>query len=368
MLDTALFGLIRCMIGLSGVLLIYAALLLYPEEQEGVQQKLRNRLEDWWLQLHILQDETTPRALRLARIVSAIGDRCFGAIFGPNLISARSLAISFLLSYASYGVYKWIHVLAGTKQQLANGRTEYCLPVPWGDIVSCVHLSAPALALGHWIEILRTLLLLTLAVLAYRWLPGTKLRLSSACALAGILGVLPALIESVISLGIGAPRNHWRLLSGPALNVTSMSSDLASIVITRVLLRQVIASKTWYRMSALLLLDAACVALLIVTPLALSAVVPEGDWRRACLAIAGANTSTTLPSLVWAGTGTFLVLHRLMWPAIMRPLYAIANIRIFKHRAKLATVGVCLLTISLTSSSSGSKALWNAIWKLITAS
>ena len=50
----------------AGVILLYLAILLYPDEQN----RLHNRLEDWWVKLAVTGDSFGAKASSLARAIA----------------------------------------------------------------------------------------------------------------------------------------------------------------------------------------------------------------------------------------------------------------------------------------------------------
>jgi hypothetical protein len=79
----------------------YAALLLYPDEQGRIQ----NRLEEWWVAFDDRQRAALSKGATFMRGVATLADNGFTSVFGPALISFRSLAASIWFSSLSFAFY-----------------------------------------------------------------------------------------------------------------------------------------------------------------------------------------------------------------------------------------------------------------------
>jgi hypothetical protein len=69
----------------------YAALLLYPDEQGRIQ----NKLEDWWIGLADAQQAALSRAAFFMRSVATFATKTLDLVFGDRAISFQSLTVSF---------------------------------------------------------------------------------------------------------------------------------------------------------------------------------------------------------------------------------------------------------------------------------
>jgi hypothetical protein len=75
----------------------YGAILLYPDEQGRIQ----NKLEEWWIDFDDRQRQALSRAAVFMRGLAALTSKIFDAVFGQKLISLRAVVVSAWLTLTS---------------------------------------------------------------------------------------------------------------------------------------------------------------------------------------------------------------------------------------------------------------------------
>jgi hypothetical protein len=73
----------------------------------------------------------------------------------------------------------------------------------------------------------------------------------------------------------------------------------------------------------------------------------EDDWLGALELCLIANVPSGIPLFVWTLLTVAMLCHRLVWPLLDRPLYALQRFGIFKHRVFVGSLGVTVCAVSL---------------------
>jgi hypothetical protein len=88
---------VRIAAGVAGVLLLYAALFLYENEQGEIQ----NKLEEWWVRLVDRQSGALSRHTAFMQEVANLATRGFDRVFGEKLVSPQAVGVSVCYSIGS---------------------------------------------------------------------------------------------------------------------------------------------------------------------------------------------------------------------------------------------------------------------------
>jgi hypothetical protein len=122
-------------------------------------------------------------------------------------------------------------------------------------------------------------------------------------------------------------------------------SDLLFVAVFRRELRAT-ESGRWTRILFVAITSIGVATVLTAGLIALSSTLSPVDrwgWRRLLVMIASSNVAAFAVSLSMAFIAAALVVHRLVWPFLGRPVYALQRYRIFEHRIVLGSAGVALL-------------------------
>jgi hypothetical protein len=293
-----------------GLLLICAGLFLY-EDEEG---KFQNKVDEWWIKLSDKQRLSRSRVAAFMQGIAQLTGRGFDRLLGRRLFSVRVVPVSIYLSFASF----FLLVLILPHIKFPAGATRQ------GAFVMLLYFSAlalmPAFLEDKW-------------VLVVWW------------------GVIPAALLSISGFLVfvfrtRGPRSTFYGIGLVALIfISSLFCDLVYIALTRYVLRRISGIDSIPEILLMILINLLALAIPVLGPIyvgtALSKYAPQ----------AGA---TVLMSLIFnfidflAGFAALIVallllLHRLLWPAIQRPLYAICRFAPIKEKKWLFRFGVALL-------------------------
>jgi hypothetical protein len=130
--------------------------------------------------------------------------------------------------------------------------------------------------------------------------------------------------------------------------------DFLFIALTRVMLARAAESNSFIKIAGLAVGNACLATLLFIAPLVGSfqlALSPPAWLAANTLYLVGAsNFLDALVSLTWFLIAILMLFHRLFWPLIERPVYALFRHRIFSEQKKLVFLsGVALLGLAVPS-------------------
>lgn len=127
--------------------------------------------------------------------------------------------------------------------------------------------------------------------------------------------------------------------------LTAFFCDAASIWVTMDMLDRLRRTRTALAAAGWLLLDAAVAAAMLLIPLALYlfVVARQSGIGTFLVFLASANVSTALPSLAYLLIALGLLLHRLLWPLLLRPFYNLVHAERIRHPKAIGALGLALL-------------------------
>jgi hypothetical protein len=88
----------RAVAAILGGLIVCLASLTY-EDEEG---RFQNKLEDWWITLDDRRTVSLPWAASFIQAIARLTGNCLDRLFGKRLISPQAVAVSIILSTASF--------------------------------------------------------------------------------------------------------------------------------------------------------------------------------------------------------------------------------------------------------------------------
>jgi hypothetical protein len=300
---------------LLGLVIICAYLFLY-EDEEG---KVQNKIEEWWIKLSDKQTASRSKVAAFMQEVARLTGSGFDRLFGRSLFPLRIIPISIYLSLASLFLLILLTVpgakySAGTSRQAAFGLLFYFLALAL----------LPAFFQNKW-------------VLGVWWM------------------VIPAALLSISGFLVfafktrGARATFYGIGLVVLIFISSLLFDLTYIVMTRRILRRI--SRIDHIPEILLMVFVNLIALVIPV----LAPIHVGIWLAKYAPQAGAmvaisfmfNSIDFLAGFAALLLALILLLHRLFWPAVQRPLYAIYRYAPLnvppKEKKWMWTIGIALL-------------------------
>jgi hypothetical protein len=303
---------------LLGVFCVLTAIVLYPDE-EG---KLQSRLEDFWVRVDDYKLAALSQHTVFMRQVASLESSVFDSIFGKELFTEKSLAISFSLSTMSEAILL-----------LAN----------------------PAVAFGplHWgLEVLILVSILT-AILNSRFPESHVLCiiiLIPSGFLAGLCWTMASEISSGNNLG------YLKVQDGFVLNAVLMfggaAYDILFVITTRLLIRWAGQMDRTYKLVCVILLNLGLAIALLGPGILLAKRSFTAALKDIVLAdvvaVSRSNLFDVVLALLFVALALMLLTHRAIWPLLTRTLFRMTDIGTKGRRAILTTIGLALLAAGVT--------------------
>jgi hypothetical protein len=319
--------------------------LLY-ETEEGAMQ---NRLEQWW----VLLSDTGPRAIgrhtAFVAGVASLGAHLFDRFFGNKLFSARSIGVSACFSLACLGIV------------CSPGLSGLLSEIPGAPYFLVVVL---LLAMGFLPGALGPRLP------QKSWLVGVAILVVVAFCGMDIVDWfnLPIPLALVFS-EMKAEYIRYYFTSREffyyfTFVFLTIASDTLFIAATRWLLRVSAKLRSNLTIIVLMLVNVALACLLVVFPVSeawglksVAAIISSGhavdaanhyaslsNTKQSFLAtLAGSNLLDGLVACAFFLVLLVLLLHRLVWPIVQRPIYALATRDVMHRRKFFFALGLVLV-------------------------
>jgi hypothetical protein len=316
----------RVLAGCAGVLLIYSSLFLY-EPEEG---KLQNVLEQWWVKIRDLHAHAMSRETAFLNVVVNVTADGFIRVFGKRLFGPKAVAASLCYSEAAilFAFSLVDHFFSGGflgPQSDAFTTSGYAIlslfffvlgslsPFIQSQPRKVIWLSCVLIATVVWLPLYEVLYMRTFN--RHVWGPDSTIYMPLAC-------MLPFAIFC----------------------------DFMFIVVTRVMLRRAAQSDRFLTILSFAMLNVCLAALLVTGPFLLDLKFDEAfpeTVDRGLVLLAFSNVLDALVSFAWLFAALIMLVHRLLWPLIERPVYALYRYGFFTKQKKLAFfTGIALLGIA----------------------
>lgn len=316
--------LLKACIFLSGLFLVCAPQFLY-EDEEG---KIQNVLEDLWVKIDDNRNKLLSRHTVFMRVVAETTDSIFNRLFGKKLFSRRALFYLSFFSYASLFLSVSLFLLVTKYEGLSLLLILLAISFLYA-IVGAIHgfIRKPFLLKVWyvWAFVLFGLPLLSLY------------RLAS-------IGSVDFPISIICAIGLG------------------IISDIFFIALTRRLLRWSAGLQSFYQIATVVFLNCLVAFVLVAGPYFLSIwILRKGlTWSIGTLMqldslsiaififlMGAANSITALTALFFVVLALIMLMHRLFWPGLERPIYALQRVGIVRRRKLFVIIGVILMSIAL---------------------
>jgi hypothetical protein len=307
-------SLINCLflfLHVLGVVLICAGLFLY-EDEEG---KFQNKVEEWWIKLSDRQKASRSKVAAFMQEVARLTGKGFDRLFGPRLFSLRVIPVSIYLSLASCFLLILLIFPRIKNPGAATRQGAFFI------LVFFLGLSlVPALFNNK--RVLR---------LWWAIIPGTLLSIS------GFI---------VFVFKTRGPRSAFLGISLVALIfVSSLFCDLTYIALTRYILRRISGIDRIPEILVMIFLNLLALAIPLLGPIYLGIALVKYAPQAGAMVLFSVmfNSIDFLAGFAALLLALLLLLHRIFWPAIQRPLYAIYRFAPIKEKKWLFRTGVALL-------------------------
>jgi|ERR1700674_3786557 len=297
-----------------GAILICAGLFLY-EDEEG---QFQNKVEQWWIGLSDVQKASRSKVASFVQEVARLTGEGFDRLFGQSLFSLRIVPISIYLSFAS------------------------CLLVIF---IMLPRLNHPATATR------RGALSFIVLFLALALVPAI---FKNRGVLAIWWAIIPAILLSMSGflVFVFKTRGPRPLFYGIGLVVlifiSSLFCDLIYIALTRYILRRISRIDRIPEILLMIFLNVLGLALPVLGPIYTGAVIFKHFPQAGASVVVSLllNFIDFLACFAAFALACLLLVHRIFWPLVQRPLYAVYRFAPIKEEKKwLVRVGTTLLLL-----------------------
>jgi hypothetical protein len=296
-----------------GTVLICVGLLLY-EDEEG---KFQNKVEEWWIKLSDKQKASRSKVAAFMQGVAQLTGSGFDRLFGQHLFSLRVVPVSIYLSLASFFL---LALLVVPSAKFTPGTSRH----------AAFFLFVYFLALG-----------LVPGFFKNKWI----LRVWWAIIPAALLSISGFMV--FVFKTRGARSAFYGIGLVALLFVSSLVCDLIYIALTRYVLRRISGIDRIPEILLMVFLNQLALVAPVYGP------IYAGLWISKYAQMAGGmvlisimfNFIDFLAGFAALFLALLLLLHRLFWPAVQRPLYAIYRFAPIKQKKWLVSIGIALLTL-----------------------
>jgi hypothetical protein len=296
------------LVGIVGVVFFWFGALAYPDEVG----RLKDRLEGWWIQVDDLRAQGLRSTVALLRVAAERTSRWLTKLYGPGIMTVdfvgASLAISiglmsFALGLVRTGIPSWVR--------------------------GCYIFSA--FACYKCFAILLT--------------AETPDNIRRSMLGASLLGV-----GAAFGIGFLLVPSYWRDLFdigwafGEAV-VVSIMIDLGYVALTRKTLLWISEQQKLFR---ILLLGTNQLLLGVVVFVIPFLLLPEDGqkWPSSGYLLLAMRAWVVFIALALFGLSGLALIHRLLWAAVTRPIYAVAGLDVLRFRKLFLWTGLVLVAVA----------------------
>jgi len=317
----------------GGILLFYASLSY--ETEEG---KIQNLLEEWWIKVDDYQRQVLSKHIAFLKTLASVSTRLLDELFGPSLISVQSIGVSLCLCSVCIGVMSLIVERIVPHKDLSVSSSLWM--VLSGGIYGIIpaflqHISRKWLRVGSiyvWFIVL---------IVSQLW----------GFNLVAFLIMFLALLDRDPKMRLGAAV----ILGFFAILLAGIALFVLLVALMRKTVRSISNSSSAMRIVGLSALNIVPPSLLIVIIIG-GIEIPSS--RLAVVAIAAIlilfgifalviNFPFVLSALMFVLIAVTMVVHRLFWPAISRPLYKLQAMGIARRPMLFRGISIVLISASI---------------------
>ena len=323
----------RAVAATIGLLAVSLASLTYEDEEGHFQ----SRLENGWIRLDEAKKASLSWTASFIKVVAELTSRCIDRVFGKRLLSPRAVAVSIVLSAASCALT--------------------------GSIVSILPIAI--LAKNHNPTNAITFFVLFLRILAFALVPGLSEivplpwrpwhpRIIRAVWWVSLTSTALVAASFLLHVYASTPNGHKYgvlftgvLLLGLAFGVLC---DLSYIAFMRWILRRIANADQISRIVLAMTLMVLAAVMIVVLPFYFGIrLAPYSEPLGIALILSyTVNSLDVAALLVVLALATLMLAHRLMWPLLQRPLYAIQRAPLIKQRGWMWAIGIFFITYAST--------------------
>jgi hypothetical protein len=332
---------------ISGALCVYAGAFLYEDEAGRIQ----NKLEEWWVATSDIQVPLLERHTAFTQRVARLASSGFDRLFGERIVAPRAVAASMCCSYYSCILftsavsYIFLGSVRGGELFVA------ALGILFGVffVVSAKdgfsRRAFPTLADPRDIALVIAFAVLTLLFIGNMVSQWRDLDLTPP----QMITLSPGYLSSKAGERLPDISDHHLALDFAILipfMLGSFAADAALIALTRWILRWASTMDRYWKLLSVIVLNVALASSFVIIPLHF-AKRQRNELTLTLSLLTAANIVDTLAALAFVFLALLLIVHRLFWPAISRPLYFLQGIGIARRGKLFVIIGFALLGYAL---------------------
>src|ERR1041385_2035142 len=310
-----MFVLLQIASAALGMLLVSWSIFLY----EGEERVIDETLAAWWIEVDDFAQTAVKRNLAMLRIAARAVGGWLDGVFGERLVSVRAVSASLTLSRASLFLVAFVTSLLDLLKERSNVVT---------DLIGVLLVA-----------------LLSAALFYIAVAPGrSTLRVALATGIVLFLCLFGALGRYLVGW------SGFEVSAIPMAVTLAVLSDFIVVILTRHVAARIATTNSIGFAVVAMCFNGAAGTLLIIPTLAVlsrsisvSAFSVSAFWFVFAVVLVGAsNVFAAVIAFVLAIMFASLVLHRVFWPIIQRPLYALWRFKLLQNRKVLFYAGVAL--------------------------
>jgi hypothetical protein len=311
--------LLKIVAGIAGGLLLYAAFFLYEDEEN----RLQNRIERIWAFINTLHNSAMSKEAAFLQQTSRVSSLGLDILLGKNLFSVQLVAVVMSFSFVSI---LWFIAVSHT----------YPAFNPIIEVLGIVFFALGSLPAFIGAKRLSS---------KFKNPDAWKIRHSVSLI---VLVVISAVLCERYWLGY----DEWTpfLILGV---LGGTVADLFFVVVFRWLLRKMVGFSSFWTLGLCLLAMSTVGVLLVAPSIGLQGWLGdlasgEGSDTQfysllAAISISATNWIDAVCALLAVAVMIVLLLHRIIWPVIKRPIYAANRKQLIKNSKLLGTLGTALM-------------------------
>jgi len=306
----------RCLAAIVGILLIYSSIFLYRNE-EGY---LENVLQVWWQKVRRLHSTSISIEAAFLKVVATNISKLFDMNFGKKLFGIKAIAASICYSFASINLFALLLIYLIEPPNFAPKSELYFIGIAGIFFLTLGSLGLKANQPLHekvWLTmvfITSTAFICFTAAYSFR---DSVFNQSADSVMSGVQ------ISAMIPLGVAC--------------------DCLFIAFTRQVLKNAASSNSVVAIIVPVIGNFILAIALIFIPAFLSQWLPshstspiEADFVSVIFVFtAFSNFLDAVVASIFFAAAVLMLVHRLIWPIIERPLHALFRYRVFSEKKKI---------------------------------
>ncbi len=326
--------LLRIIAAILGVAFCFLPFLYEEKDRklDALDVKVRDVLSEWWIKIDDAKKYNLSRHTMFMRVVAGLAASVFDRLFGRNLFSFQSIAVSACYGLASISLC--------TNFFLAIGFNTYSYKPNISKLIAFTVLffvlgTFPMFSQKRWWRILWYLLLLIMPLI-----------MSVAISVTGRIGarILTGNVGPGGSVAIRYAQLIYSILfSGLVIN---FACNAGFIVIPRKALRWSSGLDSFLKITGIILLNILLAVALISGPILIGMIFVEpglGPITILSLIVAYSNTINFLAALIFIILAVIMLVHRVFYPVLARPIYFLQRAGLIRRKNLAFTIGIALL-------------------------